>query len=77
VISSSQGPLPDNTRHSQQTNIHAPGGIRTHDLSRWAPNNASKQQMGFNSAFKELKSIGEQHTEGKIMRKLDCRSFYK
>ena len=29
VISSSQRPLPDNTRHSQQTNIHAPGGIRT------------------------------------------------
>jgi hypothetical protein len=26
--------LPDNTQHSQQTNIHAPGGIRTHDLSR-------------------------------------------
>jgi hypothetical protein len=24
------------TRHSQQTNIHAPGWIRTHDLSRWA-----------------------------------------
>src|SRR5215471_11985898 len=36
VISSSQRPLPDNTRHSQQTNIHAPGGIRTHDLSRRA-----------------------------------------
>ena len=36
VISSSQRPLPDKTRHSQQTNIHAPGGIRTHDLSRWA-----------------------------------------
>ena len=34
VISSSQRPLPDNTRHSQQTNIHAPRGIRTHDLSR-------------------------------------------
>ena len=34
VISSSQRPLPDNTQHSQQTNIHAPGGIRTHDLSR-------------------------------------------
>ena len=26
----------DNTQHSQQTNIHAPGGIRTHDLSRRA-----------------------------------------
>ena len=36
MISSSQRPLPDNTRHSQQTNIHTPGGIRTHDLSRWA-----------------------------------------
>ena len=36
MISSSQRPLPDNTRHSQQTNIHAPGGIRTHNLSRLA-----------------------------------------
>ena len=32
VMSSSQKPLPDNTQHSQQTNIHAPGGIRNHDL---------------------------------------------
>jgi len=36
VISSSQRPLPDNTQHSQQTNIHAPGGIRIHNLSRRA-----------------------------------------
>jgi len=36
VISSSQRPLPDNTQHSQQTDVHAPGGIRTHDLSRLA-----------------------------------------
>ena len=36
VISSSQRPLPDNTQHSQQTDIHASGGIRTHDLSRRA-----------------------------------------
>ena len=36
VISSSQRPLPDNTRHSQQTNIHATGGIRTHDINRRA-----------------------------------------
>jgi len=26
--------LPDNIQHSQQTDIHAPGGIRTHNLSR-------------------------------------------
>ena len=32
MISSSQRPLPDNTQHSQQTNIHVPGGIRTYDL---------------------------------------------
>jgi hypothetical protein len=27
-------PLPDNTQHSQKTDIHAPGGIRTHNPSR-------------------------------------------
>jgi hypothetical protein len=36
VISSSQRPLPHNTQQSQQTNIHATGGIQTHDLSRRA-----------------------------------------
>jgi hypothetical protein len=36
VISSSQRPLPDNTQHSKQTDIHAPGGIRAHNLSRRA-----------------------------------------
>ena len=36
MISPSQRPPPDNTQHSQQTNIQALGGIRTHDLSRRA-----------------------------------------
>ena len=36
MISPSQRPLPNNTQHSQQTNIHAPGGIRTHNPSRRA-----------------------------------------
>jgi len=36
MIISSQTPLPDNTQHSQQTAIHAPGGIRTYNLSRQA-----------------------------------------
>jgi hypothetical protein len=36
VISSSQRPLPNNTQHSQQTNINASGRIRAHDLSRRA-----------------------------------------
>ena len=30
VISPSQRPLPDNPKHSKQTSIHAPSGIRTH-----------------------------------------------
>ena len=34
VINPSQRPLPDNTQNSQQTNIHATGGIRTHNLSK-------------------------------------------
>src|SRR5215475_2359153 len=46
MISSSQRPLPDNTRHSQQTNIHAPGGIRTHDLSRRAATGRSTISAG-------------------------------
>ena len=36
MISWSQRPLPNNTKHSQQTDIHAHGGIRTHNLSRRA-----------------------------------------
>jgi len=31
-----QKPLPDNTQHSQQTDIHAPGGIRNHHPSKRA-----------------------------------------
>jgi len=36
VINSSQRPPPDNTQHLKQTNVHALGGIRTHNLSRRA-----------------------------------------
>ena len=33
VVSPVQGPLPDKIQHSQETNIHACGGIWTHNLS--------------------------------------------
>jgi len=36
VISPTQGPLPDNTQHPEETNIHAPGGIRIHNPSKRA-----------------------------------------
>ena len=46
VINPSQRPLPDNTQHSQQTNIHAPGGIPTHDLSRRAAKDLNLRSRG-------------------------------
>jgi hypothetical protein len=42
----SQRPVPDNTRQSQQTNIHAPAGIRTHNLSRRAAANRAATGTG-------------------------------
>ena len=36
VISSKQRPLPDNTQHSQQTNKHSAGGIRTRNSNKRA-----------------------------------------
>ena len=36
VISPSQRPLPDNTQHSQQTDIHAPRGIRIQNPNKRA-----------------------------------------
>ena len=36
MISPTQRPLPDNTQHSQETDIHAPCGIRTHNPSKRA-----------------------------------------
>jgi hypothetical protein len=33
VISPTQRPLPDNTQHSQETDIHVPCWIRTHNSS--------------------------------------------
>ena len=46
MISPSQRPLPDNTQHSQHTNIYAPGGILTHNLSRRAADNLRLRPRG-------------------------------
>ena len=47
VISSSQRPLPDNTQHSQQTNVHAPSGIRTHNVSWRAAVDLRLRPLGY------------------------------
>ena len=46
MINPSQRSLPDNTQHSQQTNIHARGGIRTHSLSRRAAEDLRPRPRG-------------------------------
>jgi hypothetical protein len=34
IIRPTQRPLPDNAQHSKETDIHAQGGIRTHNTSK-------------------------------------------
>ena len=63
VISSSQRPLPDNTQHLQQTNIHAPSGIRTHDLSRRAA-----QIYALDRAVTRTGTIDSYSTKNRIMQ---------
>ena len=46
MFSSSQRPLPDSAQHSQQTNIHASVGIRTHNISRRAATNLRPKPRG-------------------------------
>ena len=41
-----QGPLPDNTQHSQQTDIHSTVGIRTHNFSRPAAGDLCLRKCG-------------------------------
>ena len=54
-LMSSQRPLPDNTQHSQQTNIHAPGGIQTHDLSRRAAADLRLRPRGHGTYIRGVK----------------------
>ena len=61
MISSSQRPLPNNTRHSQQTNIHAPGGIRTHGLSRLAAADLRRRPRGHWD--RQLHKINQRNTQ--------------
>ena len=46
VISSTRRPLPDNTQHSQEIDIHAPGGIRTGNPSKRAAASPCLRRQG-------------------------------
>ena len=47
MIGPSQRPLPDNTQHSQQTDIHAPGGIQIHNRGKWAAADLRLRPRGY------------------------------
>jgi hypothetical protein len=46
MISPTQRLLPHNTQHSQETDIHAPGGIRTQNPSKRAASDPRLRQRG-------------------------------
>jgi len=71
AISSSQRPLPDNTQHSQQTNIHAPGRIRTHNHSRRAALDRAATGTGINGDL----HIKKKNIFGTFMGKSNQRKF--
>jgi hypothetical protein len=68
VTSSSQGRLPDNTQHSQETDIHAPSGIRTHNPSKRMAEDPRLRPRGRwdRQPPKLLKLISETRTDGHI-----------
>jgi hypothetical protein len=59
VISPTQWPLPDNKQHSQETNIYAPGGIRTYNPIKRVATDPRLRPLGqwdrraFPSTYKE------------------------
>jgi len=46
LVSPRHGPIPDNTQNTQETNIHAPDGIRTHNPSKRAAANPRLRSRG-------------------------------
>ena len=69
VISSQQRPLPDNTQHSQQTNLHASGGIRTHNPSRREAADLRLRPRGhWEQQKKFLRRKLSVHLSGKVSR---------
>ena len=68
VISQSQRPLPDNTQHPQQTDIHALGGIRTNNLSRQAGTGPHLRPPGhWDRNLSKVKSLNIKLTHVKLV----------
>ena len=75
MISSSQTPLPDNTKHWQQTDFYALGGIRTHNLSRRAAADLRLRLRGHwdrqrNTNYNTVFNYGQAYKTSFVQRKL-------
>jgi len=73
-MSSSQRPLPNNTQHSQQTHIHAPGGIRTRDLSKRVAADLALDRAGTGTG--DLLIIKKKVILDRIFLLLSVKPFY-
>jgi hypothetical protein len=51
LLGPTQRPLPDNTQHSQETDIHALGGIRTHNFNKRVVIEPCLRNMGHCQAY--------------------------
>ena len=73
MISPTQRPLPDNTQHSQQKNIHVPGGIRTHDRSRQAALDLRLRPRGYWD--RQLQNLWDHNLKFYVKVIVNCRDL--
>jgi hypothetical protein len=74
VISPTQRPLLDNTQHSQQTDIHAGGGIRIHNPSKRATADPRLRPRGHWDQLTNNISTSKlyRHMNGRLNSANDC-----
>ena len=73
--SPTQRPLPDNTQHSQETDIHAPGEIRTHNPSKRAAADQRLRPRGHwdrHQLFIDLKKARDSVRRGVLCKLTEC-----
>ena len=71
---SDQPDAPDNTQHSQQTDIQVPGGIRTHNPSKQAATNPGLRLRGHWG--RQTTSLNAVKVKVQKFIKMSCSFFY-
>ena len=76
MISATQRPLPDNTHHSQETDIHATGGIRTHNPNKRAAADPCLSPRGHWDPFIQLLHWNRESPNHSALYKLRTETFF-